>query len=294
RKTRPDMGHLLLFVAGLLGLTAAYALRIKKRIYTRHNAIYHIDDYPHMVKYDRYINAISTHIVAISDSVKKVMVDMEGANPDKITSIPHGFKLEAFEQPDKNRVEAMKMTYQTVGKHPVIGVVSRYTRWKGVHFIIEAFQELLKTHPNAYLVLANANGDYRQPIQQLLKRLPPDSFVEIPFEEDLYSLYQLFDIYVHVPIKPQAEAFGQTYVEALAAGIPSVVTLSGIACEFIKDQENAVVVNYEETIAIHNGILSLLDDKKLRDSIIKNGHEDVKKYFGLNKMITSLENLYEC
>src|SRR5256885_4070776 len=42
---------------------------------------------------------------------------------------------------------------------------------------------------------------------------------------------KLLDVFVHAPIAPQVEAFGQVYVEAMAAGVPSVITRAGIRSE---------------------------------------------------------------
>ena len=115
----------------------------------------------------------------------------------------------------------------------------------------------------------------------------------IKFEKDLYSLYHLFDVFVHVPIDEHSEAFGQTYIEALAAGIPSVFTLSGIASEFVKNQENAIVVGYKNSDEIYEGINLILKDVDLKSKLISNGRADVMKYFDVLKMIKSLEALYE-
>ena len=289
----PDVIHAHLFDSCLISIPAGFIAGIKKRIYTRHNAVYHLEEYPHMVKYDRMINRLSTDIVAISNNVKEILIKEENVYPSKIKFIPHGFRLEEFENISESRTVALKIKYQCKGRYPVIGVISRYIGWKGIQYIIPAFEELLKIYPNALLMLANANGDYRLEIHKLLENIPPDNFIEIPFEEDLFALYKLFDVFVHTPIKAQSEAFGQTYIEALASGIPSVFTLSGIACEFIEDKRNAMVVDYKNSDAIYTAIVELLNNKNLVETITNNGNEDVWNGFQLNKMISSLEELYE-
>jgi glycosyltransferase involved in cell wall biosynthesis len=115
----------------------------------------------------------------------------------------------------------------------------------------------------------------------------------IEFEKDLYSLYQLFDVYVHVPVDECAEAFGQTYVEALAAGIPSVFTLSGVAREFVKNEKNALVVPFKDTNAIYESIVRLLDNNHLAEQLSVQGKEDVNQLFVIDKMMNSLFLLYE-
>lgn len=246
-----------------------------------------------MIKYDKMINSFATAVVAISKNVEEILIEKENVAADKVHLIHHGFKLEDFEIADKNKMEGLRNKYFIKDKYPVIGVIARYTHWKGIQYIIPAFEKLLKTYPDALLILANANGDYKLEITHLLKTIPPDNFVEINFEEDLFQMYHLFDVYVHTPIDNHSEAFGQTYIEALAAGTPSVFTLSGIAREFIKDRQNALVVDYKNSDAIYNSIKELLENKSLAETISKNGKEDVKKSFGLDKMISKLEELYE-
>jgi len=142
------------------------------------------------------------------------------------------------------------------------------------------------------MILANAQGDMEDELFYQLEKLNSDQFCTIKFEKDLYSLYQLFDVFVHVPIDKHSEAFGQTYVEALAAGIPSVFTLSGIATEFINDAENAVVVDYKNADAIYDGINLILNNPDLKNKLISNGRNDVMQKFDVIKMINSLEDLY--
>jgi glycosyltransferase involved in cell wall biosynthesis len=98
---------------------------------------------------------------------------------------------------------------------------------------------------------------------------------------------------VHVPIDECAEAFGQTYVEALAAGIPSVFTLSGIAREFIENEKNALVVPYKNANAIQTSIERLLENKQLRNNLVEQGKKDVYASFVIDKMMNSLFSLYE-
>jgi glycosyltransferase involved in cell wall biosynthesis len=174
---------------------------------------------------------------------------------------------------------------------PVVGVIARYLELKGIQFIIPAFQKLLDDFPRAHLVLANAHGDFEKPIKNLLGKLPSGSYTEILFENDLVSLYKLFNIYVHTPINMQEEAFGQTYVEALAAGVPSVFSLSGVAPEFIVDKTNALVVPYANPAAIEQGIRQIANDANLRDSLIEQGLISAR-LFSLDNMIFRLEALY--
>jgi len=106
-------------------------------------------------------------------------------------------------------------------------------------------------------------------------------------------VYKIFSVYVHTPVDEHSEAFGQTYVEALAAGVPSVFTMSGIANDFIRDGQNALTVPFKDAEAISIAIKKLLADTQLSSSLAVQGKLDVQRYFGLQKMVNSLEDLYD-
>jgi glycosyltransferase involved in cell wall biosynthesis len=292
RRERPDVIHTHMLFADLVGQIAGRMANIRKRVYTRHSANEN-RKYHNKQWMDKLVNSMATHIVAISENVRRILVEEEGADPKKIRLIHHGFDMQGFANVPTGEIESLTKKYNPNGRRPVIGVIARYVHWKGLQYIIPAFESLLQQYPNAYLLLANAkSGSYKMEVDRLLSTLPADSYFEIEFENNLFALYRLFDVYVHTPIDPELEAFGQTYVEALAAGVPSVFTLSGIAKEFIQHGMNALVVDFKNAEQIHQSMIRILEDDKLRNALTTQGRTDVEKKFSIAQQITSLESLY--
>ena len=291
KNVKPKIIHCHLFYASLIGLLAAKLVGIKKRIHTRHHSTYNHQYNRKGIYLDKLINYLSTDIVAISKNVQEILIEYENVPIQKIHLIHHGFDLEAFQNVDPKKVERLKSKYK-ITNGPVIGVIARWIEWKGIQYIIPAFKKLLKDYPEAILVLANANGPYKSRIEHLLTDLPKTSFRIITFEEDIFTLYHLFDFYVHTPIDSQIEAFGQTYVEALAAGIPSVFTLSGVAKEIIENRKNALVVPFMDCDTIYNSILELLKIETHTSSLIKIGKDSLRPFL-LSNMIHNLHQLYD-
>ncbi|EAY30076.1 glycosyltransferase family 4 protein [Microscilla marina] len=292
RAEETDIVHTHLFDASMFGLLAAKLARIPKRIYTRHHGTLHHEFFPRAVYYDKLIHSFATDIIAISGIVKDVLIEREKVAQFKVHLVHHGFDLQGFSNTTPKKVTKLKEKYGIVDKHPVIGVIARQTYWKGIQHIIPAFGKLLTQYPKAHLILANAKGDYKLQIDELLEQLPQESFTEIVFENDIYHLYQLFDLYVHTPINNELEAFGQTYVEALAAGIPAVFSLSGVAPEFIEHEQNALVVPFEDSEAVYKQMLRLLQDQELAQKLIQRGQQDVQQRFALENMILALKKIY--
>ena len=291
RRIKPDIVHTHLVNASIVGLTAARLAGVKKRIHTRHHSVETHLDYPHGVYYDRVINSLSTHIVAISKVVFDVLIERENVAPAKVSVIRHGFDLNRFSADDA-QVEEIKTQYGLNNHFPIIGVISRHIHWKGVQYVVPAFREILKKYPDAKLVLANATGPYKREIEKLLAELDSSHYIVIEFEKRIFELYKTFDVFVHVPVGKDYEAFGQVYVEALAVGVPSVVTLSGIANDFIEDRRNALVVPYRDSKAIAAAIDLILTDESLRRKIVDNGKASARDLFGEHVMAAALDRLY--
>lgn len=290
RYIRPDTVHTHLEKASFLGLSASRIAGVKTRIHTRHHSTMNYRYSKKSILIDLSNNVFSNAIIAPSKNIKNVLVKNELVSEQKVNLIHHGFKFSKFLDPSKADVDNLYDKYHVKAKYPVIGIIARWDELKGIQFVIAAFKRLIKDHPDALLILANANGPF--PVKDLLDELPKESYRIIKFEEDLYSLYQLFDIYIHVPIDQHLEGFGQTYVEALAAGIPSIFTLSGVASEFIKHEENALVVPYKDSNAIYQSIVRLLEDKNLSALIVENGRNSLQQ-FSFERMISKLESLYK-
>ncbi|MGV3631021.1 MAG: glycosyltransferase family 4 protein [Bacteroidota bacterium] len=289
RKTR--IIHCHLGTANWVGLWAGKLAGTKQRVFTRHaGEPLNIGSKEKMI--DKIQNRLATDIVAISLNILELL-QRQGAEPGKLTIIHHGFDLSRFSAPNPAEVERIRKQYNPGQQNPVIGVIARWMEWKGIQFTIEAFKTLLNDYPNARLCLFNASdsGDYAPELNRLLAGLPESSYSKIDFEDNVYDLYQLFDVYVHVPVNPSCEAFGQTYVESLAAGIPSVFTLSGIAREFV-NPENALVVPFRDANRIAEGIKTLLGDENLRHKLSSRGKQDVIAQFELDVYIRNLMKLY--
>ncbi|MEY4934845.1 MAG: hypothetical protein RIS64_1204 [Bacteroidota bacterium] len=306
-----DIVHTHFFSGDFPGIQAAFYAKVPVRVFTTHHA--GIETKRHARSKYELIFEMATDAIAISQhSVRQMIAD--GVPKEKITVVPYGFDLKAFEKVSIERISAMKNRYLKHHTGVVIGVAARFTEWKGIIYIVEAFKQVVKQYPDAILVLSGTHADiiqqqttialqtgknllydpsneYATVVQQALRALPPHNFVEIPFESDLFALFRLFDVFVHTPIGPTQETSGRVYMEAMLSKVPSVITRSGVAHDYAKHQENAWVVDYQNREQIASGILALLEDDVLRKKIIENGFKVAQNY-AFEQNIIGLENVY--
>ena len=151
RANRPNVIHTHLRVASILGLLSGYILRINKRIFTRHHAASNHKYFEHAVKQDKFLTFLSTDVVSISDVVSNVLIEWEGASPNKVHKIPHGFDLAMFENVSQHKAESLRKKYVQNAEGPIVGIISRYLELKGIEYTIEAFIKFSRDEPNSAL-----------------------------------------------------------------------------------------------------------------------------------------------
>lgn len=292
KEIKPDMVHAHLLEAGLFGLSAARLAGVRTRIYTRHGGSQR-NFLKKGVILDKICNFLSTHLIATCDNVKKILTSYEGVKEKKVTVINLGLDIDRFEHPDVANVAALKKKYNPNGSRPVIGVISRWVEWKGIQYILPAFRDFLQNHPSAMLVLANSHGGtYRREILALLEDIPETNICLIGFEHNNFDLYQLFDLFVHVPVDKESEAFGQVYIEPLAAGIPSIFTLAGVAPEFIQHEKNALVVDFRNTAQIRQAFLSLWENTSMKEKLVREGRASVHDRYRIEDHVARIQAYY--
>jgi glycosyltransferase involved in cell wall biosynthesis len=91
----------------------------------------------------------------------------------------------------------------------------------------------------------------------------------------------------------QAEGFGLVLIEAMAAGVPVVATdVPGIR-DVVRNGETGLLVPVASPAALAQAIKSMLNDSQLRDRLIANGREDVRRRFSWDIVLPRYQKLLE-
>jgi glycosyltransferase involved in cell wall biosynthesis len=119
---------------------------------------------------------------------------------------------------------------------------------KGTPYLLEAFRIIRKTYPNARLCLNDGVHDSLRPILARWKDLPIDWMPSLPHRE-LAERLRNADIFVLPSIE---EGLARTALEAMACGLPAVVTSHTGANDFLTSAEAGEVVPVRDPEAIAN------------------------------------------
>ena len=254
--SRPEMVLASGQYATILGMLSAHMLRVHRRIFIRHHSNFHTKNRMWFGKFaDLMGNYFSTEIVAVSEVVQEILIDSERVNPSKVILIRNGIDTERFAGVGFPREKPSS----TKNIEIAVGVVSRMTGWKGVQYTVDAFVMLHSRFPNAHLNLVGAPSDSYGLIKDKLGALDSSAYTLTSWNPDIFGFLQKLDIFVHVPIGSQDEAFGLVYIEALASGTPCIFTISGVLHELPNPEKYAQIVPFEDSPAIFNEMVKILE-----------------------------------
>ncbi len=163
---------------------------------------------------------------------------------------------------------------------------------KGLDLLIKAFSIVHQQFPDVHLVLAGPDSDgYGQVIRQQIAGVGMDKnvlFTGMLTGTDKLAVLQCAELFV---LSSYSENFGMSVVEAMAAGIPVVISRAvGISAEVEKLRAGVVTELTPASIAM--GIQALLADPAARSTIARNGRQMVADYFHINAVASSFKALY--
>lgn len=114
-----------------------------------------------------------------------------------------------------------------------------------------------------------------------------DRFFEKVAMDDMQKIYSSCDIFLKMS---RAEGFFGPPMEAMACGCAVVAGKVTGYDEYIKDGENALVVEMGDVNGAKKAIQKLIGDKSLREKLIENGHKTAKEW-NWEKSIDLLEKV---
>jgi glycosyltransferase involved in cell wall biosynthesis len=205
------------------------------------------------------------------------------------------FTLPLGVNPPEDLPEAKQKLLDTYGispETPVILFLSRLHPKKRPDLLIKAFSQVAQNY-NCHLILAGSGGDaeYLLHLNQLVSSLGLINrtfFTGFVTGEDKTLLLQGSDLFI---LPSFAENFGVAVAEAMAAGLPVIVTPDvQISPEIEAARAGLVVEGREDDVA--SAIARLLDSPEYREELGKNGKRLASRTYSWKAIAQKLVSIY--
>lgn len=170
-----------------------------------------------LVKVDKSLYKKADEMVAISEGVRKELLQKMGLDPQKTTTILNGYNIEAIKKGMKEEPEAFELEE---GTFTFINM-GRLHDQKGQWHLIRAFSKVYEEDKAARLLIFGS-GSEEEYLRSLIDGYNLQNVVKImPYRKNPFAVMGKCDAFV---FPSRYEGFGNVLPEALICGLPSIAT----------------------------------------------------------------------
>ena len=205
-------------------------------------------------------------VFSVSDSLRQLAI-AAGVDPAKVQVIGNGVDITKFSPQSRARAREL---LQIPSHAKVIVTVGGLVERKGFHRVIAAIPELRAKFPSLlYLIVGGPSpeGDWTNRLSQMVAAQQLDGAVRFlgPMAADrLKEPLSAADVFV---LATRNEGWANVLLEAMACGLPVVVTDVGGNREVVADPDLGVVIPFDDHQALVNAIAQALNKEWDREAI---------------------------
>jgi glycosyltransferase involved in cell wall biosynthesis len=239
----------------------------------------------------RYACQFADCILVNADAVRDWLIG-EGYDASKISVIRNGVDLSRFDNAPP-RVQ-LRRELGLADDTPLVGVISRLTRLKGLEHFLEAAAMVRTRVPRARFLIAGEAGamdhEYLDEIQRYAERCGvANEVIFTGLRNDVPAVLSSLDVSVMPSLN---EALSNVVLESMTAGAPTVATRVGGTPEAIVDGVTGVLVPPADSPALADAIVHLLQDTQLATHLGAAARSRIVDHFSIKRMVRSTEDLY--
>ena len=246
---------------------------------------------PMQKRVQRYVCRLADCVLVNADAVKRWLVE-DGYDASKIVVIRNGVDLGRFSQPPEP--DRIRGEFGVPRDVPLVAVVSRLNRLKGLEQFLEAAAVVSSRFPEARFLVVGETPPFDPTYLDDLKTLARDlgigsRVIFTGVRSDVPALLASVDVAVMPSLN---EALSNALLEAMAAGAPVVATRVGGTPEALVDGETGLLVAPEDVPSLAAAVVRLLEAPAWAAHLGRAARQSIADRFSIARMATSTTQLY--
>jgi glycosyltransferase involved in cell wall biosynthesis len=254
-------------------------------------AHFHGLDASRLMRYASYRQALKgmfdqvAAVLCVSHTMRAILVH-EGCPPSKLRVLPCGAPIEEF------------LPSQNVAKQPCdFLAVSRLAPGKGPMVVVRAFCEVLRQEPAVRLTVVGG-GPLEEDVRKFVRENQCEHAVRLTgplanaeVRKLMSDSASVFLQASHTAPDGWVEGWGVSIAEALASGLPAIVTRSGGMTDLVIDGYNGFLFEELDWLGMSEHMLNLARDPALRVRMGMAGRAHVERVGSTEKNVKSLASI---
>lgn len=260
----------------------------------------------HQLELETAMCQTPARVIAVSRYISDIMTDVLRVPRERIRIIPNGIEQSWLDEPPLE-LGGLEIRRRELAPddHRIVMFSGRLSPEKGVLELLHSGFEVVQSMPKTVYVIAGGlhpQESYSQQIERLTSIGGLRDRVRLLGKLDrqqIRELYRLCDIAV---VPSLWESFPYAAVEAMAAGVPVIVTDVGGLPEMVRDRSNGIVIETEvdsrgfrsiPTTELAAAQLQLLGDSQLRQTLGAAAKSFASRELTSEKMVRQAASVYD-
>jgi L-malate glycosyltransferase len=238
----------------------------------------------------RIVNHLVDQVHAVSEEVRSFAIRNDGLDPQKVVTVHNGVALDATAENGSDHLRAV-LDLDHCG--PVIATVANIRPVKGIDILVQAAALVCREFPRVrFLIIGGVLDEpHFAQLRDLVRSLGlTDNVIFVGKSKDVPSLLKLSSIFC---LLSRSEGFSNAILEAMASGLPCVVTDVGGNREAIDEGRSGFLVPSEDARLAADRILTLARRPELATRMGKAGRQDATRKFTVDTMVNQWASLYD-
>lgn len=223
--------------------------------------------------FDTFTSPLVSGYFVDARAIKEDMVKRLKISGGKITVIYNGIDKSSFERPPVSIVEKRRELGIPDDAFVLLNVGSMSTAQKGQEYALKALAKISKDE-DIRLVFAG-DGRRKQKLMDEAKQLGvSERVLFLGKRKDIAELRVISDVFVFPSLW---EGMPNAMFDAMASGMPIVITLVGGVAEILTDSQSALFIKPKDSQGIVDMVLKLKRDNNLRKKIADNAQQEARR-----------------
>jgi glycosyltransferase involved in cell wall biosynthesis len=289
RKLSIDIVHAHLIESSLIGILAARLAGVPSVCVTVHSIVNYVQRgrcSPRqwlMESAIQHMFSRADRLIAVS---KEVACGIDGQESGRVITIANGIDPNRFCFQENRLTIRQKLGLPSC--QPLLSVVGRLAPEKGHSYLLRAMALIPSNRRPVILIVGD--GVLRAELEHEATALQLDDHVRfLGIRRDVPELLAASDIFV---LPSHWEGLSLSLLEAMACGLPVIVTRVGGNTEVVEENQSGVLVPARDHVALAQAILRLLDDPVLRQRLGQGAYDRFKSKYSLEHFVKAHEALY--
>lgn len=213
----------------------------------------------------------------------------------KVSLINNFVDTEEYHPVDGSKTQFLRRKYDFQDDDFVVFYAGQLVERKGLVYVLEGIHQVMDEIP-VKLVIAG-DGKEKSSLIKYIHKNKIEKMVIFAGEvssQELIKLYNLSDAFIMASVSGEGTVEGtpMALLEAMACGLPAIVTVVGGMAEVIKHMETGLLVEERNGQGVAHALRILARDKPLRLRMRDNVLTEVDRRFSLGIVIQNILNVY--